>query len=306
MLKSIQFLVVKCWKFVSPVKAGSVKAGPLNAGPLKSGQLRFAEVGTLGERQQVLARNATVAAPGTAAKSTAQDFPLLKAFTERASAAERHHAQAPHATGNAAQDFPLLKAFTKRATAQVQPVIQTPIVDAVRDFPSLAAFQAAVLAAAPLAENTSQDDTSYDAGNTELHVAPANAAVVWTFPAVGQRRANNLLAAQLRAVAVRNTPASRKKQTVGVGGKRVSSAQSSTTNTVFGGAALAQRRGHSVIASHRPKTKLAITKRSPRRRHVWLAGTAKPRLARPTASIIRFQVRHISGRDTIRPHRIAA
>ena len=198
MLKSIQSLVVQCWKFVSPVKVGSVKAG----------QLRLAEVGTLAERQQVLTRNATVAA----AKTAAQDFPLLKAFTERASAVERHYTQSPIATGNAAQDFPLLKAFTKRATALTQPVIQTPIVDGTTDFPLLAAFQAAILADAPFAENTSQDDTSCDAESTVSHVAAANAAVVWTFPAVGQRRANNLLAAQLRAVAVRNTPVSRKKQ----------------------------------------------------------------------------------------------
>ena len=209
-------------------------------------------------------------------------------------------------TRNAAQEFPLLKAFTKRATAGIQPEIQTPIVGGTSDFPLLAAFQAAVLAVAPLAENTIQSGTAYDAENTVSHAAPANAAVVWAFPAAGPRRANNLLAAQLRAVAVRNTPVSRKKPTSGIGGKRVNSAQSSTTSAVFGGAALAQRHGHSAVASHRPKAKLAITKRSPRRRHVWLTGTAKPHLARPTASIIRFQVRPTSGRDTIRPQRIAA
>jgi hypothetical protein len=104
------------------------------------------------------------------------------------------------------------------------------------------------------------------------------------------RPAINLLAAQLNSVARRNTPAGRKARPIGPS------------------LGLAQGlRSHRAIAplKQRPKATRVVKKRSPRRRHVWLANTLPP-AQQQTATILKFQLRPAGTRNAARLARLAA
>lgn len=248
MFKSIQTLIVRCWKLVSPATGGvaGFVADDSIAGQKESPSLTLA------------------------------------------------HAAARAA--DVAHDFQLLKAFTASVAAESAPLS----VNVAQDFPLLGAFLAAVLAADPAAV------VIFTRDNVQAQPAPAaatTAAVVSAFAPAAHRRPANILAAQLRAVSARNAPISRKHK---ADGKNIKSAGRSRAWSSTGGMTSAQRPNNSIVSRHRPAVKLTITKRSPRRRHVWLTGIANPALARPTAAILRFQVRPATVRSSSRPHRIAA
>jgi hypothetical protein len=213
--------------------------------------------------------------------------------------------------------FKLIQSFSVRCWRSLSPVksvtvpfvtgpLGVPAAKPAQAFPLLHAFQAAVLAA-PVAEQAAKTDgDDIVLSLTLAYVTAAAGAAAPVAPVsvrTPTRKSHAILSAQLRSVSNRNTPLARKLRTAATGTKSAKSAGASKSSPLLGVSSTA-RRSRTIGGRYRPDTKLAITKRSPRRRHVWLTGTAAS--ARPTAAILRFQTRPTAARTTARPQRLAA